>query len=373
VNRSTSDEDEAVLSEPMANVLRGLGLAGITSHDVLASSVRSKVVRVHVDGRTLVVKQTLGSDADARAKFANEVSALRFFNEVLPSGPALVPELLGVDAGARVLAMSDAGPGESLADALLSGDAESATVGLRSWAVTLGVLNGLSTRAADRFVELRSLWPDPFDSPTVSRLDAWIELLVGEFGPSTEARSEARALRSALSSAGPWTGVALRDACPGNERLASTGAVLFDFEVAQAQSVLLDAAHVLRPFPNCWCQARVPDAVHLDMQRAYFAELETAADRRVDWELLAACEAALAVRDVAQGLAGARASSARYEFAPAVASRRERVGGALGRLATIESFPGLAGLATSGLAALRAEWGPEGRGPPLYPAFRGPA
>lgn len=49
------------------------------------------------------------------------------------------------------------------------------------------------------------------------------------------------------------------DPCPDNERLVDDEVRFFDFEAAAFRHALIDAAHYVIPFPNCWCWARLPD------------------------------------------------------------------------------------------------------------------
>ena len=280
----------------------------------------------------MIVKQTVDADPAAVAKVANEVAALEHIAELRPGGPPLAPTLLDVDIGARLVAMSDVSEGPTLVELLLADDRERARQGLMAWAATLGAINGLSTHSVDDFRTRRHQLGPAFASPTFARLSEWTELLLDVFA-TTDAdaggvRREVQRIADQVQSPGPWTGLALRDACPGNERISPEGAILLDFETAQAQCVLLDAAHVTRPFPNCWCQARLPVDVHEEVVAVYIEHLTGTAGRDVDETLLEGCEALVAIRDAAQALHRARRSPERYDFAPTVAGPRERVGGA---------------------------------------------
>ena len=360
--------ESAPLSLEAQSLLKRLGFGGEHEWQVLPSSPRSRVLRAH-GSLGIVVKESLDRRSVAAAKFANEVASLEYLKVLAGGGSALAPELLGFDSDALVLAMSDVAIGPTLVELLLGRSASDARDGLISWARTLGAVNGRSTHSVGDFQARRAELGPAFASPTLANVAGWVDQLLEAFGDDSGARDEARRLRERVAAPGDWTGLAVRDACPGNEQVGPDGVVLLDFETAQAQCVLLDAAHVTRPFPNCWCQARLPEAVHREVRDIYFASLETAAGRPVDLELMEACEAILAIRDAAQTLPSARTTPGRYGFGPTVSGPRERVGGALDHLEMVQSLPALAALAKRGKAQLAASWGVDAIRPPTYPAF----
>src|SRR6478752_2706068 len=85
------------LGPPLGEALRAaLGSPGVIRR--LPSSPRSRVWLVEFGRSPAIVKQiTGGSEADAGARFAREVTALRLARRVRP---AVVPDVLGTDPGA---------------------------------------------------------------------------------------------------------------------------------------------------------------------------------------------------------------------------------------------------------------------------------
>ena len=63
----------------------------------------------------------------------------------------------------------------------------------------------------------------------------------------------------------------------------------FDFEAATYRHVLVDAAHYVLPFPNCWCWRRLPEELSRDMLAAHRTQLgTTSAQARDDGRYTAA-------------------------------------------------------------------------------------
>ena len=90
------------LGLPLGEALRAaLGSPAVIRR--LPSSPRSRVWLVEFGRSPAIVKQiTGGSEADAGARFAREVTALRLARRVRP---AVVPDLLGTDPGGRVMVL----------------------------------------------------------------------------------------------------------------------------------------------------------------------------------------------------------------------------------------------------------------------------
>jgi fructosamine-3-kinase len=87
---------------PLGEALRAaLGSPAVIRR--LPSSPRSRVWLVEFGRSPAIVKQiTGGSEADAGARFAREVAALRLARRVRP---AVVPDVLGTDPGGRVMVL----------------------------------------------------------------------------------------------------------------------------------------------------------------------------------------------------------------------------------------------------------------------------
>src|SRR6266567_6380051 len=90
------------LGPPLGEALRAeLGSPAVIRR--LSSSPRSRVWLVEFGRSPAIVKQiTGGSEADAGARFAREVTALRLARRVRP---AVVPDVLGTDPGGRVMVL----------------------------------------------------------------------------------------------------------------------------------------------------------------------------------------------------------------------------------------------------------------------------
>src|SRR6185312_1565594 len=124
----------------------------VEAAETLRRSDRSEVIRIRVDGPgwtgppTLIVKLC----PDAGESWARESAALA----TMP-GTAPVPRLIAASADPPAIVMTDAGPGPSLATALLDGDAEQAAVATGQFAEALAALHLATQGAQETFtVEL---------------------------------------------------------------------------------------------------------------------------------------------------------------------------------------------------------------------------
>jgi aminoglycoside phosphotransferase (APT) family kinase protein len=230
---------------------------------------RSHVVRLRVttDRSVVMKKRADGQDVG----YGAEVAALECLNE-MPEPVA--PRLLGADADAGIMVMEDLGPGASLADSLLAGDAERVRADLVSYARALGAMHAWSMSRPGS-PPLRGLSTPPWLG-AVARGKADFLGAAAALGLASDgADTEIDELSSILN--GPWYhGLVHGDACPDNMRLAGGRCRIFDFEHSGWGPVALDASYLLAPFPSCWCFGRLPAEVTAPAVAAYRACLEAA-------------------------------------------------------------------------------------------------
>ena len=258
------------MEDGLAGVRALLPGARLELLDLLGGSSRSRVRRIRADRRTLIVKEFTGSDEG----WVRESAAL----SVLPS-EVRVPRLVAVGAVPPTVVMSDAGPGASVADALLGRDPDAAADAVVAWAEAIAVLHratagsrcafrdALGTRAGGSPVAESTLSIDLENAAAIVARHA-AELGVGV---PAHAPEELRALGTRLGADG---GAALTpgDACPDNNVRTEDGLVLIDFEGAEWRHVAWDVAYLIVPWPSCWCAWRIPSAVAERAMDAYRAE-----------------------------------------------------------------------------------------------------
>src|SRR5258705_11246443 len=110
--------------------------------DVLSGSTRSVVRRVRVDSGTLILKEVRESGEG----WVRECAAL----SVMPAGGP-TPRLVAERAVPPAVAMSDAGRGRNVADALLGDDPVRASDAVVAWATAIGTLHRRSTGSSSSF------------------------------------------------------------------------------------------------------------------------------------------------------------------------------------------------------------------------------
>ena len=96
--------------------------------EVLRGSDRTRVRRVSVDGRSLIVKEYFEAEGWAR-----EAAGLRAL-----AGTGVAAEVVAESASPRALVLTDLGTGPSLSDLLLADDPVPAADGVLDWAAAVG-------------------------------------------------------------------------------------------------------------------------------------------------------------------------------------------------------------------------------------------
>ena len=344
--------------------------AGTLSH-----SERSEVLRIRVSGPgwngppTLVVKLC----PDAGESWARESAALA----AMP-GAAPVPRLIAASADPPVIVMTDAGPGPSLATALLGGDAAEATAALGEFAEALAALHSATRDAHETFAaELAArsggtVPPAAMPGLVTGSVSA-LERFCGQLGVAIPpgALAELAALPGRLGETGP-SALTLADACPDNNVRTAGGVILIDFEEAEWRPAAWDVAYLTVPWPSCWCCFALPASVTSTALARY---RDTAAGP-LPYVATHAFE-----RDLALATAGWALISSSW-FLGAALGEEVPLNGETGGLPTRRSvilhrlaiaqhaagLPRLASLAARLRAALAQRWGEPLLGP--APAFR---
>lgn len=236
--------DSAALDE-LALAAGDLLRRGVTHAVGLGGSTRSLVARLTLaDGSTAVAKQFLG----AGAAYTAERTGLGLL--------ANTPDVLAVDDELRLVVMTDAGTGPTLADLLLGDDAVAAREGATSWAAALGTLAGASR---ERVEEARAALPphvDGWDAAAWLRdgLGAVTALTGGSPSGLDDAFAEVAALLEPSEADVVWPS----DTCPDNAVRTPSGWVFLDLEGTTVSHAALVAAYPALPFPTCWCVAAPP-------------------------------------------------------------------------------------------------------------------
>jgi hypothetical protein len=227
--------------------------------ETIRRTERSEVLRVRAAGYgTLIVKRY----PDATESWARESAALA----VAPPG-APVPRLVAASPSPPVVAMTDAGTGPSLADALLTGEADEAALAAQRFAVTLATLHLSTLGVRDAFgLELTARSGGAVGGAAmpgimrraVSDLRAFCDQL-GVTVPDG-ALSALAQLPGRLAASGP-AALTPADVCPDNNVRTGDGYMLIDFEEAEWRHVAWDAAYLTVPWPSCWCSFQLPSGV----------------------------------------------------------------------------------------------------------------
>ncbi|HWG85834.1 MAG TPA: phosphotransferase [Deinococcales bacterium] len=393
--------DEVIIAAATTALGRELGQDVVLEPDPQfgGSRHRSTVFRARVDSRaqgapeTVIVKALTGSegrkydpsdgDGDSpAARFAREYAAARFLQD-LPLDQPLSARLLAADASRGVIVLEDLGDGQSLADLLQGGDANSARRALVAYASSLGRLHGVTAGLEASYETVRSgaTRAAPLGAARVhetlpasfTTLGAACERLGVEV--PARAGDDMDEVLALLSDPGPFLAFSPGDTCPDNHRLnLAAGSVrFFDFEFSSFQHALLDAAYLLAPFPTCWCVNRLPAQAASEAEDAYrsqLAALVPAASGPNYERGLTAAVGYWAVVTTARNLEASLKANGSW----GISSTRQRHPLRLENFASIAarsgSLPALAGMAAALAARLRELWDGEAE-MPLYPPFRG--
>ncbi|MEU3431223.1 phosphotransferase [Streptomyces gardneri] len=199
---------------------------------LLDSSPRSRVWRVRLaDRRLVIVKQITDdgdTDADANTRFAREVAGLRLAGRA--SGPAVAPAVLATDLPSRVMVLEyveDLGKADDLARAL--------------------------------------------DVPVPSTVSDELAGLLDRLDPT------------------PHHALLHGDPCPGNDLRTADGVRFIDFERASLGNGLIELAYFRIGFPTCWCAMSVTAAPLTEVEDVYRTTWRGLTGKDVPGDLADAC------------------------------------------------------------------------------------
>lgn len=226
---------------------------------------------MRADRETFIVKEFVGSGEG----WIREAAAL----SIMPSG-APTPRLVAAGGVPPIVVMSDAGPGASVADALLGADGGVAADAVVAWATAIASLHRATAGLRDAFQEALAVrgGDRPVRESTMSNDLGDAARIIARYcaelgvGVPASALDQLRELGSRLSGTGP-AAVTPADACPDNNVHAADGLVLIDFEGAQWRHLAWDIAYLVVPWPSCWCSWRIPGDVTARAIDAYRARL----------------------------------------------------------------------------------------------------
>ncbi|WP_371615663.1 phosphotransferase [Streptomyces sp. NBC_00454] len=239
---------------------------------LLDSSPRSRVWRVRLADRRLVIVKQVTDDgdtgADADTRFAREVAGLRLAGRA--SGPAVAPEVLATDPSSRVMVL------EHLEDLGKTDD------WMPGYAESLARLHAL-TGPADAGV--LPVWSGPTASDAESFLALARALDVPV--PST-VPDELAGLLDRLDP-GPHHALLHGDPCPGNDLRTADGVRFVDFERASLGNGLNELAYFRIGFPTCWCAMSVTATPLAEVEDVYRSTWRGLTGKDVPGDLADAC------------------------------------------------------------------------------------
>ncbi|MFI1398369.1 phosphotransferase [Streptomyces sp. NPDC020681] len=231
----------------------------------LSSSPRSAVWRVELGGGTRAVVKQLVAGAEADERYAREVAALRCAGRVRP---AVVPRVLGTDAGERVLVLEHVEHRRPR----------------NGWQVEYATALARLHAAGGDGTELPR-WAGP-DERDIESFLAFARALGAGVPPGVEHELGELVLRlGKLSRRALLHG----DPCPGNDLHTADGIRFVDFEQACAGNGLMELAYLRIGFPTCWCVTTAPGPLLAEAEQAYRSTWRAATGTDVDGELADAC------------------------------------------------------------------------------------
>lgn len=342
-----------------------LGSNVVEVHDLRYESTSRKVWRVRTAGHPdcVIVKEAV-----AGSELADDAwTVIRRDGECLQAAAAsgVVPKVLALDEGHRVLVMEDLGTGPTLADLLLGEDRAAAERGLAEYARSLGRLHA-ATRSDDGSADMGVHLAGNLDR-TLTRLSQGLATI--DIAIDDAARDDVAIVAAEIAQPGPLLVTVHGDPCPDNTSVRADGSVaLFDFEWGSRGSALLDAVYLHLPFPSCWCANEIPSAVVAEAEAAYRSEFECTDERYTSG--LAAAAIAWCITTISFDVDRFTGDDSSW----GIAERRPRY---LTRLrATRElceragRFDGFRAFTSTLEKAFTARWPEISSGLPLYPAFR---
>jgi len=312
-------------------------------------------------------------------RFFKDWAGVRFLSE-LEIAPAFSPRYYGGDRALGFFVIEDLGPHRSLVEPLLEETYESAGEALRAYSSAVGRMHAATLERAAHYRQIgKDLRAETaIDSGSVEDIAAFTAKIAALFEPlgiemDGGATAEIARVYEAIENPGPFDAFIHGDACPDNIFITGKDVRLIDFEFAHYGHALTDAVYGRMLFPTCWCCNRLPPQIVLSMETAYRTELARALPQAQDdavyeGEMLYAC-AHWALRTLSWQLERTLKEDSQW----GIATVRSRVLARLEAFISISKasgqFPGLRGVMSSVLDALRQRW-PETEPLPLYPAFR---
>ncbi|MFF3784278.1 aminoglycoside phosphotransferase family protein [Streptomyces sp. NPDC001933] len=236
----------------------------------LESSPRSRVWRVKLAGGPVVVKQIVGGP-DAEERYARELTALRL---AARSDAPLVPALLGIDPGERVMVL------EQLDHRRPSGD------WIVGYASALARLHAVA-RPEDAGSLPRWQGPDGADVESFLGLAEALGVPVATVAPGVSGELDELVHRLGRA---PGHALLHGDPCPGNDLHTAGGVRFIDLEQASLGSGLMELAYLRIGFPTCWCVTEAPAPLLDRAETAYRTAWHTATGTELhDDDLADAC------------------------------------------------------------------------------------
>jgi hypothetical protein len=245
-----------------------------------------RVVRCAVDGdgagrgETVIVKVAERGEGRVRGIGAihNEQAALELLGL---AGSDVAAGLLASDAESGVLVLEDMGDGPSLATALLGGDEADAEDAAVASARALGTLHAQTIGFAESYYEIRGrLGPIDREADLFTLRGTDLRTCVADLPAGCQ--SDVDVVLQELAEPEDFLTLSGGDPCPDNGRLGAAGFRFFDFEAASCRHALVDAAHYVMPFPNCWCWRRLPEDLASRMLDTHREELARASVQAAD-------------------------------------------------------------------------------------------
>ncbi|MCX4819085.1 aminoglycoside phosphotransferase family protein [Streptomyces sp. NBC_01142] len=234
---------------------------------LLDSSPRSAVWRVELADGPAVVKQ-LVAGAGAEERYGRELAALRIASLVQPP---VVPQLLGVDAGTRVLVLEYVEHGRPRPQ----------------WEVEYAAaLARLHATAREGDGDGLPGWEGPDDEDIASFL-AFAAALGADVPERVEDELAELVLRLGKAAARP--ALLHGDPCPGNDLHTADGIRFIDFEQACLGNGLMELAYLRIGFPTCCGVTAAPEPLLAEAEAAYRTAWRAATGTDVEGDLADAC------------------------------------------------------------------------------------
>jgi hypothetical protein len=234
----------------------------------LPSSPRSRVWLAEFDGSPAIIKQIAGG-ADAAARFAREVTALRLARRVRPF---VVPGVLGTDPARRVMVL------EYLAEVSRA----PAPDWMTEYATALARLH-TATGPDDAGALPAWTGPGQADARAFTRLAERLGVRV-----PAGLTASLDGLAERLNAAGHHA-LLHGDPCPGNAMRTAGGIMFVDLEQAALGDGRTELAYLRIGFPTCWCATSVPGPLLRQAEEAYRSTWHARTGTEVSGDLAEAC------------------------------------------------------------------------------------